>query len=174
MIPIKVNITYTAEDIQKAYMLHFNKKLPFKSRRNLFIALALIIIGVLIYYFDTFNGELNWICWACMGYGLALIVLYYYKILTIGKKYFKKLPEDKNLFPYTFSDEGITFQGEKTSTLIKWDRFCSALINDNILLLYSSEVKFNIFPRRCFTDSQFEQLTRLVRQNIVTSGNQNI
>lgn len=166
MLPIKVNITYTAEDLQKAYMLHFNKKQPFKSKRNLLMALALIAIGVFVNYFDPFNGELNWVCWFFMGYGLIFLIVYYYRILTIGKRYFKKLPQDKNLFPYTFSEEGISFQGEKNNTLMKWELYQSALINEKMVLLYSNEIKFSIFPRRSFTDSQFEQFSQLVRQHI--------
>jgi len=166
MFPIQVNITYTSDDLQKAYMLHFNKKQPFKSRRNLFMALALILIGVFVYFYDPFNGELNWVCWFFMGYGLVLLIVYYYRLFTIGKRYFKKLPQDKNLFLYTFSEEGFSFQGEKTTNTIKWEHFQSALITDKIVLLYANELKFNIFPRRSFTDTQFEQFTQLVRQNI--------
>ncbi len=166
MNPIKIQITYTADDLQKAYMLHFNKKLPLKSRRNLFMALALIGIGIIVYFFDPFNGELNWVCWFFMGYGLALLVVYYFRLFTIGKRYFKKMPENKNLFPYIFSDEGISFQGENSSKVIKWEFFQSALITDKMVLLYSNEAKFNIFPRKSFTDSQFEQFTQLIRQKI--------
>jgi hypothetical protein len=165
MLPVKATFVYTADDLQKAYMLHFNKKIPFKSRKNLFIALGLIAAGCLIYFFDVFNGELTWICWFLMGYGVMLMAVYYYRLLTIGKKYFKNLPQEKNKFPYIFSREGIFFEGEKT-TQIKWDHFYAALITDKMVLLYASETKFNIFPRRCFSDAQYEEFTNLVRQNI--------
>ncbi len=111
MNPIKVNITYIADDLQKAYMLHFSKKQPFKSKRNLFMAIALMCIGGIMYYFDVFNGELKWLCWFFIGYGFILIIAYYYRLYTIGKRYLKKLPESKNYFPYIFSDEVISFQG---------------------------------------------------------------
>jgi len=166
MTPIKVNITYTPEDLQKSYMLHFNKKLPLRSRRTLFISIILILLGVFLYYVDVFNGEMNWLCWFFMGYGVALIFYYFIRLYTMGKRFFKKLPEFSNNFTYVFSEEGISVTGVKLSSNLKWNHFRSALITNELVLLYPNEIRFNIFPKKYFIDNQYEQFVQLVKKNI--------
>jgi len=147
-------------------MLHFNKKYPFRSRQTLFIAIGLVIIGVFLYYVDLFNGELDWLCWFFGGYGIVVIFYYFYRLFTMGKRYFKKLPDFSNSFSFTINEEEIVIKGEKISSVLKWNHFINALITKDLVLLYPNDIRFNIFPAKYFSGNQFDQFVSLVRKKI--------
>ncbi|HNW53821.1 MAG TPA: YcxB family protein [Bacteroidales bacterium] len=164
-------IQYTPEDLQLAYATHLKKMYPIRSRMLLVIAAVSFIIGCILLFYERKNGSVdytNWAAWFLIAYGVAIAGLYFYNQHNLGKRMFSKMPDFINPFSYIFSSEQIQVSSDNINNTNKWEFYESALITPEIIILYPNKFRFNLFPRKYFTDEEFDMLKQWIRAKIKT------
>lgn len=167
MEPIEIEITYTADDLQKSYKAHFNKQYPIRSKLVLFMGILLIILGLLLVAIENATSKSNWLGISYSGLGAIAIIYYLWNSNTLGKRMYNKMPDFKLPYHYKITSEGINITNKSISTDVKWDHFWNSLITDDMILIYPNKYRYNLFPKRYFTDEQFQQLAKLIKENVV-------
>ncbi|HNZ42047.1 MAG TPA: YcxB family protein [Bacteroidales bacterium] len=171
MEQIEKKIHYTPEDLQMAYSTHLKKMYPVRSRMLLVIAAVSFIIGCILLFYEHKNGSddyTNWAAWFLIVYGVAIAALYFYNQHNLGKRMFSKMPDFAKPFSYVFSPEQIQVSSDNINNTNKWEFYQSALITSEIIMVYPNKFRFNLFPKKYFSDEEFELLKQWVRAKIKT------
>jgi len=98
--------------------------------------------------------------------GIITICYYYWMYKTMGKRMFKKMPDFSNEYHYDFSNEGINIKSKTIDSDVKWDYYKSALISNDIILLYPNKLRFNLFPKQNFSQKQYDWLISIIKSKI--------
>jgi len=161
-----IDIKYNFSDLQIAYNLHFKKLYPIKSMLLLLFGVLLVIIGLLLCFLDNHleKSILLGVLYTILG--IITICYYYWMYKTMGKRMFKKMPDFSNEYHYDFSNEGINIKSKTIDSDVKWDYYKSALISNDIILLYANKFKFNLFPKRFFSNEQYDSLINTIKSKI--------
>jgi len=86
---------------------------------------------------------------------LAIYPLYRYVILPNRiKKIYAQQKELHSPFEIEFTDTAMIFSNEFGNATRPWNHFTKWKENDELILLYHSDVIYNILPKRIFTDPQ--------------------
>jgi hypothetical protein len=162
-----LSIKYTQEDLQKAYKIHFGKIYPLAGKLMLILGLISISIGVglLLFSYLAINYT-NWFAWFLVVYGIILIIYYFWRINTMGRRMFAKMPDMLHSYEYTFSENGIRVVSTSVQSDNSWNYYCRYYIAPDIILLYPNKFRFNFFDRKHFTEEQFTQLRSWVTRNV--------
>ncbi|HEY6465272.1 MAG TPA: YcxB family protein [Candidatus Acidoferrales bacterium] len=84
-----------------------------------------------------------------------------------ARKYYSKL-----IFPYEYkveiSDAGITTNSPTVRTELQWRAFSSVIAGKDVLALTYEGLMY-LFPRRAFTDDQWTDFMRLIREHVPQS-----
>jgi hypothetical protein len=167
MEPFSITIQYTPEDLQQAYRLHNKKMFPVSSKLLLILAAISFFAGTtLLVYGYAGAGFVNWFARFLVVYGIALVLFYGWRVRTMGRRMFSKMPEFNTPYECTFSREGIRISNPAIQSNNAWHYYNHYIITDNMILLYPHKFRFNYFPRRCFTDGQFVQLRDWIIQYV--------
>ena len=166
MEKFSININYNYSDLQIAYNLHFKKLYPIKSRLLLLFGALLVIIGLLLCFLDNHleKSILLGVLYSILG--IITICYYYWMYKTMGKRMFKKMPDFSNEYHYDFSNEGINIKSKTIDSDVKWDYYKSALISNDIILLYPNKLRFNLFPKQNFSQEQYDWLISIIKSKI--------
>ena len=167
MEKFSININYNYSDLQIAYNLHFKKLYPIKSRLLLLFGALLVIIGLLLCFLDNHleKSILLGVLYSILG--IITICYYYWMYKTMRKRMFKKMPDFSNEYHYDFSNEGINIKSKTIDSDVKWDYYKSALISNDIILLYPNKLRFNLFPKQNFSQEQYDWLISIIKSNIL-------
>lgn len=163
---IRKKIQYSAEDLQLGYTLHLNKNYPFRSKLLLFMGLLLMIMGVLLVILQSIAGNLNWLSFSFIVYGIAILIYYKWKLKAMGKAAYKKLTNFHHPFDFTISEEKVITSGKNTTSESAWEHYEFAVISEKILLLYPNKLTFVIFPRKYFSDTEYGQIKSWIEQKV--------
>jgi hypothetical protein len=174
MDSFKINIQYSYQELQAAYSIHYNKVYPIGSRLLLILGLISLVIGIglLVYSYIAFSFT-NWFAWFLIIYSIVLIVFYFWRFKTIGKRMFRKMPDFENPYEYTFSENGIQAASKNVNSDNRWSYYIKYFINSEMILLYPNKFRFNFFARKHFTDEQFALLQKWIKENIPVSNTKN-
>jgi hypothetical protein len=165
----EVTIQYSAKDLQRAYQLHYQKGYPIGSRLLMILGvISLIIGGALLAYSYLYLQFSNPFAWFLIAYGVLMIMIYFWRFYTIGKRMFKKMPEFQHPYHYTFSEKGIKAESPLANSDNQWEYYNRCIISDDMILLLPNKFRFNFFARRHFTDEQFKMLRHWVEANVMT------
>ena len=166
MEKFSININYNYSDLQIAYNFHFKKLYPIKSRLLLLFGALLVIIGLLLCFLDNHleKSILLGVLYSILG--IITICYYYWMYKTMGKRMFKKMPDFSNEYHYDFSNEGINIKSKTIDSDVKWDYYKSALISNDIILLYPNKLRFNLFPKQNFSQEQYDWLISIIKSKI--------
>ena len=166
MEKFSININYNYSDLQIAYNLHFKKLYPIKSMLLLLFGVLLVIIGLLLCFLDNHleKSILLGVLYTILG--IITICYYYWMYKTMGKRMFKKMPDFSNEYHYDFSNEGINIKSKTIDSDVKWDYYKSALISNDIILLYPNKLRFNLFPKQNFSQEQYDWLISIIKSKI--------
>ena len=161
-----IDIKYNFSDLQIAYNLHFKKLYPIKSMLLLLFGALLVIIGLLLCFLDNHleKSILLGVLYTILG--IITICYYYWMYKTMGKRMFKKMPDFSNEYHYDFSNEGINIKSKTIDSDVKWDYYKSALISNDIILLYPNKLRFNLFPKQNFSQEQYDWLISIIKSKI--------
>ncbi|HOY31481.1 MAG TPA: YcxB family protein [Bacteroidales bacterium] len=171
MDSIEKLIQYTPEDLQMAYTIHLKKTYPLRSRLLLVVSAVSLIVGGALLVYEAMKGNadaINWAAWFLIAYGIAIALLYFYNLRTIGKKMFTKMPEFARPFQYLFTAAGVQVSTQNMNNQNKWDFYQSALICPETIIIYPNKFRFNLFPKKYFTDEEYELLKQWIREKIKT------
>lgn len=163
---IKVEITYAAQDMQESFDLHYKKMFPYRSKILIFLGYVFIVGGLLILIVNSYHNTFNFFPFISIAYGILIFFLHYWRYKNIGKRLFKKMLEFRFPFQYEFSEEGVKIEGYNISTKVKWNYFQKAIVSDNLILLFPNRFRFNFFPRKYFSETDYVLLSNLVKKNI--------
>lgn len=163
MSKIVKQIKYTSEDLQLSYNIHYIKNFPFRSRMVMYLGVFIVVVGILLFAL-TFNSSTSSITLSLfyVFFGVATLIYYFWSKLTLGKRMFKKITELKYPFDIEFSTEGAIIKGKNISSELKWEHYEKAIITKEIILLYPNSMRFNFFPKKYFTDQEYEQISSWV------------
>jgi len=163
METINVDITYTAADLQKSYTLHFKKMYPVKSKLLIIFGILIIALGTAMLLFKDIFNNAGWLAWFYVIFGVVAIIYHFWQYSTIGRRMFKKLPDFKHAFHYIITEEGIQITSVTVSSDLKWEHYHKATITDDMILLYPNKFRYNLFPKRFFSDRDFKILQAKVK-----------
>lgn len=98
----------------------------------------------------------------------VVVVLTRYVFLPIRLK--SRFAERKALYTestLSWSQEGLTIENVNGHGLVPWSQFIKTRENDRFILLYTSQAKYLIFPKRFFADTgQLRSFVDLVHERI--------
>jgi len=167
MEPFTIQIQYTAEELQQAYKIHNKKVYPIAGRLLLILGLISIVIGIpLLLYSYIWLSFINWFAWFLIIYGALVISIYIWRIRTMGKRMFSKMPDFAHPYEYTFSEKGIKAVSPSTNSDNNWSYYSRYCIAPDMILLYPNKFRFNFFAKKHFTEEQFKQLQDWVIENV--------
>jgi hypothetical protein len=162
-----VRIQYTPEDLQRAYRIHNSKVYPVGSRLLLFLGLISLIIGGVLMLYSCFALKFtNWFAWFLIIYGIFIIGFYFWRIKTMGRRMFSKMPDFTHPYEYTFSEIGIKASSVFVNSDNLWNYYIRYCITPDMILLYPNKFRFNFFARKHFTEEQFKQLQAWIIENV--------
>jgi hypothetical protein len=165
----EVTIQYSAKDLQRAYQLHYQKGYPLGSRLLMILGVISVIVGgALLAYSYLFLHFSNTFAWFLIFYGIFMIMFYFWRFYTIGKRMFKKMPEMQHPYHYTFSEHGIKAESPVASSNNQWEYYNQGIVSDDMIVLLPNKFRFNFFARRHFTEEQFKMLRHWVETNVKT------
>jgi hypothetical protein len=170
MDTVKVTIQYTAEDLQKAYNLHFKKMHPFRSKLVLILGGLLVLLGVFLAVLQSISGVITWMSWFFVIYGMLVVFYYFWKYNRMGKTAFRKLTEFHYPFTFTITEEGIQTVGKNVESKNSWEHYQSALVTQHFVILYPNKLRFVLLPKKYFSDEDFALLSGLVKEKIIKRG----
>jgi hypothetical protein len=165
---LQVTIQYTADDLQKAYNLHFKKTHPFRSKLVLILGGLLVLLGLFLAVLQSISGVITWLSWFFVIYGMLVVFYYFWKYNRMGKVALKKLTDFHYPFTFTINKEGIHTVGKNVESTYTWEHYQSALVTENFIILYPNKLRFVLLPKKYFSDSDFIDLSSLVKEKINT------
>ncbi len=143
--------TYQVEDYQQANRLHMRQK----WLRNTFIRLVFygilfcifVFVGIGIYMSLDYQSSLS-ILATILPIILILVLLGYVYLPYRTKKIFAQQKELHLPLKMEISEEGIRFENANSQGMRTWDIFIKWKENQNILMLYLSDLMFMMLPTR--------------------------
>ncbi|MCK9612734.1 MAG: YcxB family protein [Bacteroidales bacterium] len=171
MEKIEKNILFTPEDLQLAYTTHFRRTYPVRSRMLFIISIISLLTGIAFFCYDFSQGNIfikNWAAWFLLCYGITIAVVYFHNLKTIGKRMYSKMPDFERPYNFIFDAGKIQITSETTNNINKWEAYNSALFCENMILLYPNKLRFNLFPKKYFTDEEFNMLKQWIKAKIKT------
>ncbi len=166
MEEINIKIQYTADDLQKSYELFYRKVFTYRTFLLLFIGIISLLAGTFFLLQSLYYGFSNLVAWFLVFYGLFLIIYFYWRFKTIGKRMYKKLHDFKSPYDYTFNSEGFTGVGKDLKSEATWNHFKKFIINEDLILLCPNKFRFNFFPKKYFTVEQYLQIEEWIKAKI--------
>lgn len=163
---IEITIQYSPEDLQKAYMLHFGKLQPFRSRTTLFLGILLIILGALLMVLQIATDKLSWSSVLFVIYGILVMIYFYWRMGRMGKVAYKKLTDFQHPFSYSMNEAGLKSKARNASSENNWEHYEFALISKDLILLYPNKLRFVLFPKKYFSEEQFIQLREWITAKV--------
>jgi hypothetical protein len=171
MDKIEKTIKYTPEDLQLAYTTHFRRMYPVRSRLLIVVSIISLIAGCVFIIYDLKKGSNiygNWAAWFLICYGIIIGILYFYNLRTVGKRMYSKMPDFEKPFNYVFTDEKIQVSSETINSNNTWEYYQTALISSEVIMVYPNKFRFNLFPKKYFTNEEYEMLKQWIRAKIKT------
>lgn len=132
----------------------------------LFLGIIIVFLGLFLVVLQSITGEVSWLSWAFILYGIAIIFFYRWKYNSMGKSAHKKLTSFHYPFEFTFSEEKVITKGKHTTSESEWRHYLQAVITDQMILLYPNRHNFIILPKKYFTDEEFLKISSLVREKV--------
>jgi len=163
---ISLHFKYSKKQILKAYQFHYST--IFHPKRDITIAIFLLIIGV---YFIQING-FNYILASLIVISilfLGLQLLSFYVIPHVIFISHSKYREECHLI---LKDEGILYKTKEIDSEIKWSFYNRILENDDFILLYYEKNSFTILPKAEFySDIDLRELKKTLLEKIPRQNN---
>lgn len=162
-----MNITfqYTPQVLQQAHEIHYKKFFQFQSRLPLILGFMAGWAGLLLLLILGKEGN-KFLSISLIFSGVIAIIIYFWMLKTIGKRVYKKIPQYHDPFMIAINDQLIlmTIHGETFE--LPWESIKKAVVTNNNVLLYPTDRMFYIFPKRNFSNNEFEEFEELVRNKV--------
>ncbi len=164
-LPINIQFTYSAENLQAANKLHYKKNYPVRGRILLWFGILLIWTGVLFMMMKGIAGH-ELMIYTFVAYGILVIGVHFYIMNTLGKRLFKKHKNNLHPIDIEITENNIRLAADDKSATVKWNEIIKATMKENIVLVYISKMSFYIFPKENFKENEFAEFVELVKKKI--------
>jgi cation transport ATPase len=141
-----LDLSYTKEDIEKAFDLHYNKQFPFRSKLLLILGVILLLTAFVFVFVHV--GAFPSMKWIFALMGIFYIGFYFYRKRTMVNLAMKN-PTIRDMCKIELTEAHIRFSGEKGYSVQEWDKFNEIHSDEFSTLLYLSKHNFFILPSRC-------------------------
>ncbi|TSA50323.1 MAG: YcxB family protein [Sphingobacteriales bacterium] len=168
-LPINIQFTYSAENLQAANKLHYKKNYPFRGRILLWFGILLIWTGVLFMMMKGIEGH-ELMIYTFVAYGILVIGIHFYIMNTLGKRLFKKHKDHILPIDIEVAENFIRLTADDKTKTVKWNEILKATMNENITLLYISKMSFYIFPKENFKGNEFAEFTELIKKKVTETN----
>ena len=154
--PIK--FTLTEQEAVAAALLVLNKQLWAKRsfRLLLWTILGLLLIAGLL---DP-SALRRPLLLAMIGMAIVLVLMIRLVVPFHAKRHFRQAAALRDEIEVTWDDEGVGFSGAHGNSRLVWGEFHRWAENDRLVLLYQSQMLYNIIPKRALTAEQVGELRR--------------
>ena len=168
---IKIQGQYELADYKKAHKLH-------AYRGRLYSWGNYYVIGLLI--FGTVGGSLlaiaNVLPWSIVFYPALILGIYVLVQFVIVPQQLKRVFNQQKDFTAPFeielSDGEFSLKNQFGTSHLPWNAFVKWKEDKEILLLYRSDIMFNLLPKRLLSnEGEFEYVREKLRQNNVPPVN---
>jgi hypothetical protein len=152
---IKVEIQNTTQEIQDAYIAHIGggKLRPF--------IVGGIMIFISLYFLITQHEASDIYFWF---FPLLTGVYLIYRMLNYGKRLIRMNPRLLDKAQVEINDEGLFVQKQNEDVRLKWSAFVKVKVTDNVVLLYTDQLRFFFFFRNSFSENDFAELKQKALQ----------
>lgn len=157
----EIPISYKAEDIEKAFDLHYAKKFPIRSRLVLFLGMILLLAALVLLFVP--NPAFPKLKWLLLVVGFFYVGFYWYRKRTMVKMAMNN-PTISRMQALNFDHNNLSLIGDVGQSQWQWQDFTEALVNENTALLYLSAHNFFILPKRFFTSEQWTELIQVLNK----------
>jgi hypothetical protein len=160
-----ITFKYTPQLLQRAHELHYKKFFPLRGKIILILGLLAAWAGVLLALVKG-GGNNLWYSVPLILYGIVAIAIHFFMTKTIGKRAFKKLIDYHDPFSISIGEDGLIIEIKAKQYEVPWSNLKKALIPDELILLYPSDAVFFIFPRGNFSENEFDEFRKIVREKV--------
>ena len=172
VMKIKGQLEWT--DYLEAQLLHGKPSGYNKTKKyGLF---SIIAVLVLLYgFYLVVIGQISFLLFSPAFLFILLFLLYRY--VFFPKKIKKVFSQQKSMqvpFEMEFTEEGLIASNEFGNSTYPWENFLKWKENDDILVIYQSDIMFNIIPKRCFSnDQEIENFKKYLMKNDIAADTKN-
>jgi len=151
--------TFTEEDYLNANKLHRRNS---RTWRWLYILLVTELFLLFLYCFLV----QRWTP-ALIGVLLAVVMILYmlYYLPYRLRKLFRQMKDLHRPFTITVDEAGTHIRNEMGEAKRPWDIFLKWMENEDILILYHSDLTFSMFPRRYMTEESAQFIREQLGKN---------
>ncbi len=131
----------------------------------MFLGAFLIWAGLLLFLILGKEGN-KIISISLVVYGIFVIGLHWYLNKTMGRRAYRKLKNFYDPLSIDINDTEILISIQDQIRTMLWSDINKAVISNNMVLLYVTDLIFYIFPGENFEAGSFEQFAILVRKKV--------
>ncbi len=158
MIQLEHNITF--KDYLKAHYLNMRPR-PFLKYTGI-VLLMLFCVTAVFAFIDLCKEHDTFFLYFLLP-GIYIIFYFYFLMPKKIKKIYNQ-ENSKNIFTTTtITDETLHLKSEFTDTKIPWNKFIKWKENKKLIIVYSNDVLFLIFPKHIFnTQAEWESFRNIL------------
>ncbi len=169
---IKGQLEWT--DYLEAQLLHGKPSGYNKTKKNSLF--SIIAVLVLLYgFYLVVIGQISFLLFFPAFLFIFLFLLYRYVFFPKRiKKIFSQQKSMQVPFEMEFTEEGVIASNEFGDSKYPWENFLKWKENDDILVIYQSDVMFNIIPKRFFpNDQEIGNFKKYLKENDISADTKN-
>lgn len=152
---MKINGQLQWTDYLNSQLLHLRPTAFMRIVYYFFYALVVFAFGQVIYHFVTGQLDFSFVLLLPLLILVAMFPLYRYVLLPMQtRKIFAQQKALHSPFEVEFNETEMTVSNEFGNSRIPWGNFARWKEDSELILLYHSDVMYNIIPKRFFSDSQ--------------------
>ncbi len=165
---IKAKLTYSVENLQKAFSTHTNKVFPIRGRILLYLGLLLLWTGLVLLLINyTQQVKPAYVFYILAG--LIFIAVHFFTTKNLGKQAYKQLKNRAALeYNFSFSDNGFDIEAENSKQHYDWSAITKAVIHKDLVMLYVSKQTFYFVQSINIIEGSMDNLQELVNSKVKT------
>lgn len=170
---ISIKGKYELSDYENALKLHANQGIL--SSCLLYYVLAIMVIAEVAAVILALIGIIDWLVLLFPTVFLGSLV--FFQFFWRPRRIARIFNQQKELsLPFTIEadEESLHFSNELSSSRLPWNYFVKWKMNDKILLLYRTDIMFNMIPMRLFNNkTDLELILGKLERNQIKKARRN-
>ena len=164
---MKITYELRQEDFLEAFAAHRKSKTFAKWATRIFIAMAGLVTAVVLVSLlvrpsaETLIADIPFFIVVAIW-----IVMLWALPRWAARKQFRGQPSAKGSRTLTLDEAGVHWNWDGGSAYTEWKNYVRSVESDNLILLYTSPVSFNIVPKRALTAEELNGMRGTIEQNI--------
>jgi hypothetical protein len=164
---MEIHYSYTLQDFEKIAEAQYRKHPTWRRRR-----LGYLLLGIASLVAPFLNSRsIDHPEPFLLGLSVYGLVLVYCGLQSPGRTARKQYRNSIRPYGYTavISPSGITTLSPTVRTELQWAAFSQSINAEEVVALVYEAVMY-LFPRRAFTEDQWQEFLGLINEKLVTSG----